>query len=118
MSKAAGLPPIREAEFMGQVIQLARLRGWKVAHFRPARTSKGWRTPCQADAKGWPDLVLVKASVSGFPGRIIFAELKRHKKQELTPEQANWLWLLESAGMSTVVWTPEDWAQIFKALES
>jgi hypothetical protein len=26
------------------VIELAKLRGWRTAHFRPARTAHGWRT--------------------------------------------------------------------------
>jgi hypothetical protein len=44
--------------------------GWRAAHFRPARTAKGWRTPVAADGAGFPDLVLVRRT------RIVAAELK------------------------------------------
>lgn len=57
------LPPISEAEFQRQVITYARLRGWLVCHFRPARTAHGWRTVVQGDGCGWPDLVLVRGPV-------------------------------------------------------
>ncbi|WP_346927547.1 hypothetical protein, partial [uncultured Arthrobacter sp.] len=63
-----------ERELQDAVIELARLLGWRVAHFRPARVRRGGReiyeTPVAADGKGWPDLVLVRGS------RLIFAEMK------------------------------------------
>lgn len=102
------LPKITEAEFMDQVANYAKLRGWKVAHFRPARTAKGYRTPCQYDAAGFPDLVMVR---DGF---LIFAELKRNS-HDLEDKQRSWIKamneVMEACG-STVevyVWTPEDW---------
>lgn len=36
---------VTEAQFQAAVVDLARLAGWRVAHFRPARTSHGWATP-------------------------------------------------------------------------
>ena len=45
-----------ERELQDAVIQLARLLGWRVAHFRPAMTTRGWRTPVSADGAGFPDL--------------------------------------------------------------
>jgi hypothetical protein len=57
----AGLPPPTEREFQRQVIDLARLLGWRCAHFRPGRTARGWRTPVQADGAGFPDLQPVRA---------------------------------------------------------
>jgi len=35
---------LSEADFESRVVDFARLLGWRVAHFRPARTAKGWRT--------------------------------------------------------------------------
>jgi hypothetical protein len=71
MSQAETLPRLTEREFMDQVTQLAEIRGWSWAHFRPAMTTKGWRTPVSGPlGKGWPDLVLIRH------GRIVFAELK------------------------------------------
>jgi hypothetical protein len=57
---AIKLPTITEAEFLAQVLQLAKLCGWLTAHFRPAKTAHGWRTAVQGDGAGWPDLVLLR----------------------------------------------------------
>ena len=58
---------------MAQVIQVAELYGWRWAHFRPARTSKGWRTPASGPlGAGWPDLVLTRER----DGRMVLVELK------------------------------------------
>jgi hypothetical protein len=72
-----------EDELQSAIIKAARLRGWMVAHFRPAKTEKGWRTPVQGDA-GFPDLVLARN------GRVYFLELKRLGKTA-TPAQAAWI---------------------------
>ena len=106
------LPSITEAEFQRQVLQLARINGWRSAHFRPAKTARGWRTPCQGDAKGFPDLVLVKP---GRPGRLLFVELKRLGAW-LTGEQKDWIHALEDAGAQVFVWRPSDWPEIEKEL--
>lgn len=66
---------ITEDAFMSQLIGVARLCGWKVAHFRPARTKGGWRTPVAADGQGFPDLLLARE-------RIVVAELKAEKGRE------------------------------------
>jgi hypothetical protein len=78
------------------VIDAARLFGWRVAHFRPALTKHGWRTPVAADGKGWPDLVLVRE-------RVIYAELKSGSGR-LTPEQEEWITRLRNAGQEVYVW--------------
>lgn len=85
------------------MIDLARTLGYRVAHFRPART-KGkdgrdqWRTPVAADGKGFPDLVLVGR------GRVIYAELKS-STGKVRPEQQVWLDALTAAGQEAHVWT-------------
>jgi len=72
-----------ETEFLTTVIELAQFAGWKVAHFRPARTKDGWRTAVAGDV-GFPDLVLAKS------GSVIFAELKSQSGRVDT-SQKEWL---------------------------
>ncbi len=98
-----------EAAFTGDVIAFARLHRWRVAHFRPARTSAGWRTAVSGDGAGWPDLVLVRGQV------LIVAELKVGKGR-LTPEQRLWIAALEAAGVPAYCWWPKNWRDIEEAL--
>lgn len=103
-------PHSTEATFTRAVIQMARLFGWRVAHFRPARTKDGgWVTPVQGDGKGFPDLVLLKQL------RMVVAELKV-RGNTVTPEQRSWIAAFMHANVSTFVWTPDDWEQIEKVL--
>lgn len=99
-----------EAQFGAAVVEMARLLGWRVAHFRPARTLAGWRTPVAADGTGFPDLVLVRGD------RLVFAELKAARGRP-TDEQSAWLAAL--AGVERVdvaLWRPADWDAIERAL--
>lgn len=91
-----------ERELQSAVIECARLLGWTVAHFRPALTAKGWRTPVEADGAGFPDLVLVRGP------RMFFAELKSATGR-LSPAQEEWKRALEQAGRTVYVWRPADW---------
>ncbi len=101
--------PQSEASFMAQVLALAKLRGFKTCHFRPARTALGgWRTPIQGDGKGFVDLVLVRE-------RVLFCELKSDTGRT-TPEQAAWVSNLRRAGQEVYVWRPKDWPEIEEAL--
>lgn len=104
------LPPLGEFPFQDQVLQLAGYCGWKRAHFRPARTLKGWRTPVAGDGKGFPDLVLLRR------GRLIVSELKRDG-EDPTPEQEDWLaaWR-EVPGAEVYVWRPADFDAITQIL--
>lgn len=90
-----------EAELQECTIELAHLFGWRVAHFRAARTAHGWRTPVAADGAGWPDLVLVRE-------RLVVAELKS-ARGGLTAEQRLWLDDLSRAGIEAHIWRPADW---------
>jgi len=94
---------VTEAELLDAVIELAHLFGWRVAHFRPARTARGWRTPVAADGAGWPDLTLVRE-------RVVFAELKA-ERGTLSVDQLDWLRVLGQAGGEHHVWRPEDWTR-------
>ena len=88
-----------EDELLSCVVDMARKQyGWRVAHFRPARTNKGYRTLMQGDP-GFPDLVLAKE------GRVLFVELKS-ERGELSAEQEAWLFDLDEQAK---VWRPSDW---------
>lgn len=101
--------PMSEAELLAAVRKLARLLKWRVAHFRPGRTSTGWRTPCEADAKGFPDLVMTKGS------RLIAAELKSARGRT-TDEQLAWLGAFRDCGAEIYIWRPADWPAIVELL--
>lgn len=106
-----------EADFQATVIDYARRRGWRVAHFRKAQNQRGdWRTPVAADGKGFPDLVLVR-------DRVLFIELKTDVGR-LTREQKLWRDALLRAGIGSHragsadydVWRPRDWNRIVEEL--
>lgn len=97
------MKPITEEEFQDQFLKLALLYGWRRAHFRPARTVKGWRTAVAGDGKGFPDNLLIRGE------RMLVAELKRSPDEKATPEQEAWLAAFLGAGIPAYLWTPEDW---------
>lgn len=97
-----------ERGFQGAVVDLARLTGWRVAHFRPAQTALGWRTPVEADGQGFPDLVLVRE-------RVLWRELKADRGR-LTAEQRAWISALAAAGEDVAVWRPRDWPVVVATL--
>ncbi len=105
----ARLRPLTEAQFTRQVIQLARLRGWRVAHFRPAMTAHGWRTAVEGDGAGFPDLVLLKGKT------MIVAELKMPGGRPTAAQKA-WLAAFAAAGVAAYLWRPRDWAEIERLL--
>jgi hypothetical protein len=95
-----------EASFQTTVLALLQLHGWRVAHFRKARTGKGgWITPVAADGKGFPDLLAIKGE------HIIVAELKV-PPNGLTKEQEDWLSAFGNTAVPWFLWTPADWDDI------
>ena len=90
-----------ERDLQSAAVDLARLFGWRVAHFRPARTSRGWRTPVEADGQGFPDLLLIKGT------QIKVRELKAGKNKP-SPEQKDWLAAFQIASIDAGIWTEED----------
>ena len=56
---------ISEDDWQQTIIDCLRQFGWTVAHFRAAKTEKGWRTPVQADGKGFPDIIALKSRFNG-----------------------------------------------------
>ena len=104
-----------EASFQGRIIDLARLCGWRVAHFRTVRMTRRDRTtryltPVQADGAGFPDLILVRGT------RMVAAELKREEGKPPAFEQLQWLEALGLAGAEVAVWRPRDWDTIERTL--
>lgn len=127
-SRLAGIPAITEREFQRQVTDLAELFGWQWAHFRPAQTARGWRTPVSGPlGAGFPDLVLARPK----DGRLIFAELKRDGAKT-TPDQDRVLELLEQVAgpergsrnfdpavrpqVEVFIWRPADLEQVMAVL--
>ena len=99
---------LTEAAFQKQVIELAQLHRWRVAHFRPARTTvrgvETWRTAVSADGQGFPDLVLARNGV------VLFRELKTDEGKASHEQLA---WLLAVGG---VIWRPSMWSIIEREL--
>lgn len=91
-----------EEAFLAQVVRAARLLGYLVYHTRDSRRS----------ARGFPDLVLVRA----MDGRLIFAELKSSRGR-VTAEQQAWLHALRAAGQRAYLWRPADWADLVTVLQ-
>ena len=88
-----------EEQWLQQVRELARLKGWLNYHTRSSHRSD----------PGFPDLVLVRGH------RLIFAELKREKGR-VTASQRTWLAALEETA-ETHVWRPSDWERVEQILK-
>ena len=92
---------ISEKDFRQQILDLAKLTGWK-CYF----TWNSLHSP-----SGFPDLVMVRDR------RQVFAELKS-EKGKLTEYQLEWLKALQEVpGNEVFVWRPSDWENIVKVLE-
>ena len=101
---------ISETAFQNQVVDLAHLFGYSVAHFRTSRTGSGGHgTAVAYDATGYPDLTICG------PNGVIFAEVKA-QKGHLTPAQEEWAGRLIAAGATWFMWKPSDWDAIVTAL--
>lgn len=110
---AVRLKKFSEKEFQDQVIQLARLKRWRVAHFRPAKVQRAdgttyYETPVQADGAGFPDLILVR-------DRLIAMELKVGSN-EPSEAQMQWIEAMVEAGVPAFVLYPKDWRLIEEIL--
>jgi VRR-NUC domain len=99
-----------EAGFLRGVLRLAKLCGWRTAHFRTSRTNRGWRTAVQGDGRGFVDIVLVRG------GRLLFVEAKSDTGR-LSPDQRAWLAALRQVpGVEVWEWRPADWEHIEQVL--
>jgi hypothetical protein len=94
-----------EEQLTQVVLELAKFYGWKVVHFRPARTRHGFVTAVQGDI-GSPDVILARRGV------VLMAELKTERGR-LTPQQKHWA---QEIGEQYRCWRPRDLDQIKKEL--
>jgi hypothetical protein len=108
-AKAETIPAQLEKVILNQVLDLAKLFGWRSAHFRPAMTKWGYRTAVSGDGKGFVDVVLVRE-------RVIWIECKR-VGEPLKPEQELWRDALLAAGQEYYIWTPDDFEEVAKILQ-
>lgn len=79
MTTAVKAPPLSEKLFQRQVLELAKIMGWRVYHPFLSKWSE----------RGFPDLTMVRAR----DRRLLFAELKAEAGR-LTPAQVEWQELL------------------------
>lgn len=106
MLKQKQLKEYTGSQLQQQIMDLAKLRGWRVAHFRPALTTKGWRTPVSGDGRGFPDLVLLR------PPRIVVFECKS-QYETVSTEQTEWIDdFMHCNGVMAGVVRPKDWHRI------
>lgn len=92
--------------FHRQVVELAHLYGWTVAHFRTVRLYPTGRhaTPVAEDGAGFPDLLLVHECGLGP----LYRELKAGAGR-LEPDQLRWSRLLLGAGADWSLWRDNLW---------
>ena len=122
MTQSSTAQFISEKDFLEAVIAYAQAKGWKCAHFRPARTNRVdkngkpvWVTPVQGGGKGFPDLVLTR------DGQLLFIEAKSEKGKP-SEDQLEWLRELSKVAYSSPrvgvhVWQPSNWSAIEQVLE-
>lgn len=79
-----------EEQLVSAIMDLAALSGWKVVHYRPARSAKGWRTPLAGHA-GAPDIIAV------HPVRGVLMIEAKSDKGRLREEQQEWAWAITEA---------------------
>ncbi len=92
--------PITEKEFQRQVLDVARIYGWRVYHPMLSKWSE----------RGFPDLTMIR------PPRVVFAELKSDKGK-LSIHQDEWAeLLLDCPGVEYHVWRPFQLDEIAKLL--
>jgi len=106
---------MNETAFASQIEDLLKIFRWRYCHFRPAWSTKGWRTAIRGD-KGFPDYVAVRN------GMCLFIELKGDKGK-LSPDQGEWAKELEAVaknnlGVMYYQWHPSDFDRAMEVLKS
>lgn len=86
---------VSEKDFSSQIEDLLKIYQWRWTHFRPAWSSKGYRTPIKGD-RGFPDIVAVR------PPRLLFIEVKS-EEAKLTVEQEEWIGVLEQCQKTIIL---------------
>lgn len=93
-------PKLTENAWQRQIVDTAHRFGWIAAHFPTSNPEGRYRTTVAYDAKGFPDLVLVRE-------RLVVIECKA-QKGALRAEQARWLDSLLRAGVEAYIARPSD----------
>lgn len=102
---------LSEEAWQSRVTDLLDLRGWLWFHCRPARTTKGWRTPVSGPlGKGWPDIVAVRDD------RLAVLELKSVKGRVSAEQRMVIDALARVPGVTAMVARPSDWDRIQEVL--
>jgi hypothetical protein len=91
---------VTEREFQQQIIDTARLLGWKCYHTFDSRRSEA----------GYPDLCLVR-------DRIVWLECKTEAGR-VSPAQADWIAAINAAGGNALVVRPSQWDEIVRSLKA
>lgn len=97
-------------DFEVGIIKYLQSNGWRVAHFRPAETKKGWRTACSGD-KGFPDTLALKDGVQ------LILEAKAGTGKA-SPDQVDWMLAFQKAGAKVYLVTPENWEKVKQEIET
>ena len=90
---------LTEKQWQTVVTDYATLCGWEWFHNPDSRRVNA----------GLPDLLLVRE------GEALFVELKKHKGK-VTRKQQHILGLLDSAGIESHIWWPNDWPTVTERL--
>jgi hypothetical protein len=93
---------VSEHELQATIVDACRVLGYRVAHFRPART------PMTGD-EGFPDLICAR------PGRVLALELKAARGR-LGPGQAEWLEAMQGAIVHAKVVRPAELDELLALL--
>jgi hypothetical protein len=97
---------VTETEFQEQVVELARLLGWRSMHVRRS-IGKGRRWTTATSCAGWPDLTLWDPRAGG----VLFVELKADRGV-VSLDQLEVHASLRAAGADVRVWRPADWDEV------
>lgn len=102
-----------EGELQDEVIEVLQMRGYKVAHFRAAQTTQGWRTPVEADGAGFPDLIAVRTNPAPH---LLVIELKS-ETGTVSEAQNQWLTAFTRVpGAQVLLLRPSSWRDAIKWL--
>lgn len=106
-----------EAEWQQQVIETAKLYGWRALHVRRSigrrGGQRGWQTTTSID--GWPDLLLWNVR---RPERGLVALELKADKGKATDEQLRVLSELTAAGVRTMLARPSDFDDVHEMLRT
>jgi VRR-NUC domain len=101
---------ISEKAFQKQIMDLARMYGWRVAHFSDSRKQvKPGVFVGDADAAGFPDLFLIR------PPEILVIEVKK-ELGKTTDIQEEWLADFRACGIEAFVARPSTFDEILARL--